>query len=69
MLLNYLNIRLSFHDLNHHPGTQLEAVLEDQAVGYGLELMDAVCVFLKQLFLLIRCGGFEFFFIPTDQFL
>lgn len=62
-----LYIRLFFHDFQHHSGSQLEAILEDQAVGYRLELPDAIRILLKQLLLLIRHGGLEFFFVPADQ--
>ena len=58
---------LFFHDLQHHPGTQLEAVLENQAVCNDLIFPHTIGVFLKQLFLLVRHGGFEFFFVPADQ--
>jgi len=30
-------------------------------------LPHAICVFLKQFFLLVCHGSFEFFFIPADQ--
>ena len=31
-----LYVQLFFHDFQHHPGTQLKAILEDQAVSDGL---------------------------------
>ena len=36
---------------------------------YRLGLTDAAGVFLKQLLLLIRRGGFEFFFVSADRIL
>ena len=58
---------LVFHNLNHHSGSQFEAILKDQTVSYCLELTDAIRVFLKQLVLLVCHGSPEFFFVPTDQ--
>ena len=60
-------ILLFFHDFQHRLGTQLKAVLKDQAICNGLIFSHTIYVFLKQLFLLICRGSFEFFFIPTDQ--
>ena len=61
-------IRLFFHDFQHHSGSQLKAVLEDQAIRDGLMLSHTIGVFLKQFFLLIRQSGFELFFVSTYQF-
>ena len=58
---------LFFHDFQHHPGTQLEAILEYQAICDGSILSYAIRVLLKQFFLLIRHAGTEFFFVPADQ--
>ena len=60
---------LFLHDFHHHSGTQLKAVLEDQAIRNGLMLSYTICVFLKQLFLFVRHRRSEFFFIPANQFL
>ena len=62
-------VQLFLHDLQHHSGSQFEAVLEDQAIRYCLKLPDAIRVLLKQLLLLIRHGCPELFFISADQFL
>ena len=62
-----LYVPLFFHDFQHHSGSKLKAVLEDEAIRYGLELPDAVHVLLKQLFLLVCHSNFELFFIPADQ--
>ena len=64
-----LYVQLFFHDFQHNSGSQLEAVLKDKAVGYCLELADAIRIFLKQLLLFVRHGGAEFIFIPADQLL
>ena len=58
---------LFFHDFQHHSGTQLKAVLEDQAVCNCLMLSHTISIFLKQLLLLIRHGGSELFFISANQ--
>lgn len=58
-----------FHDLQHHSCTKSKTILEDQAVGDGLKLTDAIRVLLKQFFLLVRHGSFELFFVPADQLL
>ena len=57
------------HDFQHHPGTQFKAVLEYQALRDGLILPYTIGVLLKQFFLLVRHGSFEFYFIPADQLL
>ncbi|SFJ67599.1 hypothetical protein SAMN02910435_02575, partial [Ruminococcaceae bacterium D5] len=41
------NFQLFFHYFQHHPGTQLKAVLENQAVCDGLMLSHTIGVFLK----------------------
>lgn len=56
-----------FHDFHHHSCSQLKAVLEYQAVGYGLELTDAIRVLLKQLYLFVCHGSLELFLVPEDQ--
>ena len=61
--------QLFFHDFQHHPGTQLKAVLEYQAICDGLMLSYTIRVLLKQFFLFVRHGGFELFFVPADQLL
>ena len=58
---------LLFHDFQHHSGTQLKAILEYQAICDGLMLSYTIRVLLKQFFLLVRHGGLELFFVPTDQ--
>ena len=66
----FLEIDLVFlHDFQHHPGTQLEAILEYQAIRDGLILPYTIGVLLEQFFLLVRHGSFELFFIPADQLL
>ena len=60
-------ISVIFHDFQNHSGTQLEAVLEDQAICDNLIFPHTIGVFLKQLFLFVRHGGTELFFIPADQ--
>lgn len=59
--------QLFFHDFQHHPGTQLKAILKDQAVCIGLMFPHTIGVFLKQFFLLVRHSGFKLFFVPADQ--
>ncbi|MCR5256471.1 MAG: hypothetical protein K6D96_11205, partial [Acetatifactor sp.] len=55
------------HDFQHHPGTRLKAVLEDQAICNDLIFQNTIGVFLKQFFLCVRYGGTELFFVPADQ--
>ena len=66
-LLQY--VQLFFHDFQHHPGTQLKAVLEYQAIRDGLIFSHTVRIFLEQFFLIVSHGSSELFFIPTDQLL
>ena len=40
---------------------------KDQAICISLMLSHTIGVFLKQLFLLVRHGGFELFFVPANQ--
>lgn len=54
---------LLFHDLNHHPGTQLKAALKQKALG----LSHGICIPGEQVLLFIRHGDQEFFFIPDNQ--
>ena len=61
-----LYVQLFFHDLQHHPCSQLEAILEQEALRHGLELPDTVRIPGEQFLLLIRHGGFELFFIPAN---
>ena len=62
-----LCIQLFFHDFQHHPGTQLKAVLENQAICNDLIFSHTIGVFLKQFFLFVCHGGTELFFVPEDQ--
>ena len=58
---------LFFHDLQHHPGSQLKAILENQAVCNDLIFSHTIGVLLKQFFLFVRHSGFELFLVPEDQ--
>lgn len=50
----------------------LKRYIDDQptkiVICNHLMFTHAICVFLKQFFLLIRHCSFELFFIPTNQF-
>lgn len=58
---------LLFHDLNHHPGTQLKAALKQKALGHGLMLSHGICIPEEQVLLFIRHGDQKFSFIPDNQ--
>ena len=45
---------LFFHDFQHHSGTQLKAILEQQALCHGLILTNSVRISRGQFFLLIE---------------
>ena len=60
-------VQLFFHDFQHYSGTQLKAVLEQQALCYGLIFTDSICVSGEQFFLFVRHGGLELFFVPANQ--
>ena len=60
-------LKLFSHDLNHNPGPQLKAILEQQAFCHGLMFTNSIRVTKKEFFLIIRHGSQKFFFIPDNQ--
>ena len=64
---NLVDIALFFHDLKHHPCTQLKAVLEQQVLRYSLKLPYTILIPGEQLLLFIRYGGPKFFLVPVNQ--
>ena len=62
-----LEVSVLDHHLQHHPGSQAEAVLEQQTFCHILKFPHTVCIPGEQLLLCIRHGSLELFFILADS--
>ena len=62
-----LEVSVLDHHLQHHPGPQSEAVLEQQTLCHILKFPHTVSISGEQFFLCIRHGGLELFFVSANQ--
>jgi len=58
---------VSFHDLQHHPGSQPETILKPQAFCHSLKFPYTILITGEQIFPGICHGGKQLFFISANQ--
>ena len=62
-----LEVSVLDHHLQHHPGSQAEAVLKQQTLCHILKFPHTVRIPGEQLLLGIRHGSLELFFVSANQ--